>query len=519
MTQPAVTQPAMTRLAMTGLAMTRLAMKGLAMTRLAMTGLAMTGLAMTRLAITVLAGIAALSTACSVEIDRCRVPGYCTDLGPSGCDGCLQNDVCIRLADTDQGACGRSGQGCSRCPVELPVCREGACGPQNPAVAVSAGSTTTCAVDDRGGLFCWGGESTAQQTQVRSCSSCPDDTTCAECACPDNQSAPELIRGGSISTVALSTRFFGQACALREGQAVCWGQGAPHLGVGDSDSRCAPNQVQTDVRFTALATANQATYGLDDRGQLYGWGNNANGRLGELPGAIPTPMPMFPGVTFGQVDNGGSVGCGVDDGGQLMCWGGNSSGALGAGLPIESRSYATPQAVGTRFRSVSVGDGTACAIEDLRAIDPTSRLTLYCWGQNDRGQLGIGSAGPPQNAPTDPVLPERSWREVSVGEDHACALTEDDRLFCWGSNIENAFDGRVGQTGVEPERDFVETPGEVALDPPRAWRTVSAGAAHTCAVTWGGEVFCWGHNGHSQLGRSHQEGSSSAPWVVLLPPR
>lgn len=162
-------------------------------------------------------------------------------------------------------------------------------------------------------------------------------------------------------------------------------------------------------------------------------------------------------------------------------------------------------------RVVSVDGGLAhtCAT--------TSTGRAFCWGLNDRGQLGsveVGVGTVPSTRPV-PVSRVDYFRGLTAGgtaalaapqtglfESHTCGLTRDFRVVCWGAN-------RFGQLGVGDNDDrFV--PEEEVLGGLR-FRSVSAGGAHTCAVTLLGDMFCWGHNGFGQLGDGHAPIASNAP--------
>lgn len=117
---------------------------------------------------------------------------------------------------------------------------------------------------------------------------------------------------------------------------------------------------------------------------------------------------------------------------------------------------------------------------------------VICWGPNNSGQLGVGH----KNDESTPVTVRNinNATQVAVGGGFACALTEDQDVYCWGSNA----NGKLG-TGDDSERLL---PSKVVSLPPV--RTIAVGYGHACALTdddqWGGEVYCWGSNGHGQLG-------------------
>jgi alpha-tubulin suppressor-like RCC1 family protein len=137
---------------------------------------------------------------------------------------------------------------------------------------------------------------------------------------------------------------------------------------------------------------------------------------------------------------------------------------------------------------VSAGRAFTCAV--------TTDYEGYCWGHNPYGELGNGTTGPENcfagiPCSTRPVrVGSLPFREVSAGQDHACGVTSDERIYCWGWN---GF-GQLGD-GTITNR----------LHPVRVARSlrfshVDAGNYHTCAVTTQKRAYCWGENSYGQLG-------------------
>lgn len=148
-----------------------------------------------------------------------------------------------------------------------------------------------------------------------------------------------------------------------------------------------------------------------------------------------------------------------------------------------------------RFRALAVGDDFACGI--------TERDRIWCWGANDFGQLGTGSAGEPTHVPVrvrlDPSLVPVA---ITAGSHHACALLDDGRAHCWG-------DDRSGELGAETEAAFSATP--LPAVPEERFASLSAGrrpsvapqgdeGAHTCGLTTDGRLLCWGNGRLGQMG-------------------
>jgi alpha-tubulin suppressor-like RCC1 family protein len=118
---------------------------------------------------------------------------------------------------------------------------------------------------------------------------------------------------------------------------------------------------------------------------------------------------------------------------------------------------------------------------------------VYCWGENPDGELGDGTRenkGVPVRVKNLPFA-----KRVVAGYAHTCAIVEDDSVWCWGSN-------KAAQVanGVGPSDEPVVKPSRVREDLPPI-RSITAGFAHSCALTLAGEVWCWGLNDLYQCGR------------------
>lgn len=152
-------------------------------------------------------------------------------------------------------------------------------------------------------------------------------------------------------------------------------------------------------------------------------------------------------------------------------------------------------------------------IDDLRATDATSITaginhscavlsdgTLWCWGGNTDGQLGLGDTTL-RSSPTR-VGTATNWREVSANVGATtCAVNTLNEVFCWGYNFS-------GQVGVSSATTRVTSPTKVtALG--TTVKTVSVGSTNTCVITTSGEVKCWGNNAYGQLGTNIAIGSST----------
>ncbi len=115
---------------------------------------------------------------------------------------------------------------------------------------------------------------------------------------------------------------------------------------------------------------------------------------------------------------------------------------------------------------------------------------VYCWGLNSVGQLGDQTFNG-KTGPVRVVAGNLTFTAVTAGGAHTCALTPTGDAYCWGFNTSGQVgDGLTIGSRVSP----VPVSGGFTFD------LVSPGAAHTCGVTVGGDAYCWGQNSSGQLG-------------------
>ena len=174
--------------------------------------------------------------------------------------------------------------------------------------------------------------------------------------------------------------------------------------------------------------------------------------------------------------------CSVSTVGGVKCWGDNLFGKLGDGTGTQRVGPVDVTGLTSGVATVSARGLHTCAL--------TTAGGVQCWGWNFHGQLGNGTASNSQT-PVGVSGLASGVAAISTGENHSCALTTTGGLKCWG----NGLSGQIGD-GTSTSR---ATPVDV-IGLSSGVAAVSAGAAHTCALTTAGGLKCWGHNSSGQLG-------------------
>ena len=201
-----------------------------------------------------------------------------------------------------------------------------------------------------------------------------------------------------------------------------------------------------------------------------------------IPNTRPSALPLVAPRLVSQVSvvAGGMHSCLISSDGRAFCWGYNDRGQLGNGGTARA---STPVVIGTdvRFTTVAGGLSHSCAIARGGAA--------WCWGGNDHGQLGdrsFGSAPAPVRA-ADGHL----FRAIAAGGAHTCGLDTDGIAWCWGA-------GAHGQLGDSSSRDSAVPVG--AGTGATRFMAIAAGWNFTCALAPTGRARCWGENAAGQLG-------------------
>ncbi len=413
------------------------------------------------------------------------------------------------------GVVGSGAMGDSLPAVDLGVGRT--------ATALSAGGDHTCAILDNGTVKCWGDNSDGAL-------GLGDAVNRGDGAGEMGDNLPTVPLGAGRTATAIAVGEFHTCARLDNGAVKCWGANdSGQLGLGDDASRGDnPGEMGDNLAAVLLGTGRTAvavsagaghTCALLDNATIKCWGAHGSGQLGigdgtdkgDEPGEMGdnlTPVSVGSGRTATSVSAGGEHTCARLDNGSVKCWGKGSSGQLGLGdtadrggdnADMGDNLPAVNLGTGRTAFAVTTGDNHTCAILDNQS--------LKCWGLNTLGQLGVGDAAarggsPGQMGDSLPVvaLLSRHVAAVASGSTHTCALLDNGTVKCWGGN---AF----GQLGLGNTTARGDGPGEmgdnlpaVSLGTGRTATAIAVGDLHSCALLDNATVKCWGDNEFGQLG-------------------
>ena len=401
-----------------------------------------------------------------------------------------------------------------------------ACRPILPCSRVLAqgNSRHFCAFENQYGVFrCWGRNDQGQlglgDGEHRGRDSAPLSL--------ENHPAVDV---GTINAVAVSVGGYHTCARLEDGSLRCWGRNWQYqLGNGDRENRgkqkseMGGNLPAVDLGFgcrvwgvrcrvVALSASNHHVCAILAGGVLKCWGYNGYGQLGygdttqrgDGNGEMGTSLPGIE-INGTAVSAGYYHTCALLVGGSVKCWGQNGYGQLGLGDTTQRGDGSNE--MGIYLPSVDL-DGTAVAIESGYHFS-CALLTggsVKCWGANDYGQLGQGTATSAHRGDAanelGTSLPgielDGPALAISAGYYHACALLEGGFVKCWGSNS----DGQLGYGDVVQRGDAENHMGTFlpAVDLNGTAVAITCFKNFNCALLESGLVKCWGDNAFGQLG-------------------
>ena len=255
-----------------------------------------------------------------------------------------------------------------------------------------------------------------------------------------------------------------------------------------------------------LAGGGSHSIGMKSEGTVWAWGSNSSGQLGigtTDSSTHTTPLQVklnsttsLTGISLVGAGTSHSLAIKSSDG-SVYGWGLNSSGQLGdnsttnRSYPVQAKTTATGNPVLTGIADIAGGASHTVA---LRSSDGT----VWTWGSNASGQLGDGSTKSRQLA--DQVRTSSSAfltgvATIAAGDNFSVAVKTDGTVWAWGDNSSGQIG--IGSTQTQKYAVQVTLSGGGGLT---GVKRVECGATHVIAVKTDGSVWSWGNNTNGQLG-------------------
>lgn len=299
-------------------------------------------------------------------------------------------------------------------------------------------------------------------------------------------SSRDTVTPGSIDTRLTGSTFKlvaageGGACAYTGTDTYCWGDSWD----GQGGNGAVGVQNFTPVKVSALSgkTVTAITGGYKffcaiADGDVYCWGT-----IVDVVNATPVKVSAFEGKTVTSIEAGKWHVCAVANT-DLYCWGDAYGGALGTeGLGSTPVPALVPALAGKSVTVLAAGDQFTCA---------TASGGTYCWGDNSDGQLGTGDLTTRPTPVAVTALDGKKVTALASGDSFACALA-DGLPYCWGDNTK-------GQLGLG---DWARrsTPSPVAALSGKTITNFAGSSGELLCVLADAVPYCWGHNMMGALG-------------------
>jgi len=345
---------------------------------------------------------------------------------------------------------------------------------------------------------------------------CKDDCTfdlsqciggCGNGAVDEHDAAFEQCDGADLggedcSSLGFSGGILGCKDDCRFDETGC--TGGCGNGVAEGAEECDGTDVK-GLKCSALTHTDGGTLGClpdctFDLGQCLGCGNGVCDN-GETASSCADDCKIV------QVAIVGGLGCVRKAGGSVWCWGDDTYGQLGDGQ-MASGSFTPVRVKGLpRSQAVAIGvhvDGgnlwpTACSL--------STTGTVWCWGSNTGGRLGIGASSDEfSTALPMQVVDIDDATELAHGNETICVARQGGSVWCWGQD----------PTSVTPNGNIQNTSSPVAVSGMGGIVKVAAGKGFVCGQKADGDVACCGYNHEGQLGNGTTI-SSSSPVDVISP--
>ena len=345
-------------------------------------------------------------------------------------------------------------------------------------------------VDQPNTLFAWGSNSFAGQLGVN-----------------DKTSRSSPIQVGTDTNWTKIKGFAASATTAIKTDGTLWSWGYGGQGILAQNSRTSyssPIQVGTETTWGPFPSGDpgQAAWAMVQKtdGTLWSWGgSNDYGQMGinaPRPSGSRSSPTQIPGTTWSKTMCSSRHGVAIKTDGSLWTWGANYRGQLGNNLP-DNNMRSAPIQVGTdtTWSKLAGGYNNSAAIK--------TDNTLWVWGTNQDGSLGLNAQGPSNNSRSSPAQLPGTWSNgMLFFPGCGTFIKTNGTLWSWGYNDNGTLGLNQGGPG-----NHRSSPTQVGTD--TTWDTIYSGNGNSMASKTDGTFWVWGNNDNGSLGLNNQAKLSS----------
>ncbi|WP_049895031.1 RCC1 domain-containing protein [Paenibacillus antibioticophila] len=270
------------------------------------------------------------------------------------------------------------------------------------------------------------------------------------------------------------------------GQVYSWGgNDKGQLGNGMSSNRNTPVVIEDLDQVIEIDSGVRSSMALQADGTIWTWGMNENGQLGIgslVNTTVPTRVTALEDVRITAISGGlGYHSMALAEDGTVWTWGKNDSGELGDGTKVQKNAPVQVNGL-NGITAIAAGGYSSFALKEDG--------TVWAWGTNQNGELGDGTL-------TDKLLPVQvaglsDVIRIAAGGSHSLAVKRDGTVWAWGSNSQGQLgDGTISNRNLPVRVLNLENIVDIA-----------GGGYHSLALDADGAVWSWGLGNYGQLGRS-----------------
>ncbi|MDO5650165.1 MAG: T9SS type A sorting domain-containing protein, partial [Gallicola sp.] len=262
------------------------------------------------------------------------------------------------------------------------------------------------------------------------------------------------------------------------------------LGLNISDEFISVfSKLEINEEQKKLSCTQEQGSSLGNDGSYWTWGSNAEGQAGNNTqnSNYPSPIKSTLSHKWKSVVGGNLHLLGIKDNGSLWAWGSNARTQLGNGDPLHQMKP-EPVQVGTDT------DWKMAAGGAWQSIALKNDGTLWGWGDNAFGQLGMGEDADFEITTPTRIGADNDWEYVFLGHHHALAIKKDGSLWGWGNNMGNKINSSPMLS--------IKTPTKMS---DKKWAMAVGGFEHTLAIAQDGTLWGIGKNDEGQLGLGDTE--------------